>query len=103
MNRESDDDDNDNDSQGTETPRREDTRDDNGEGVDEVGAQDAFIAGMIYALSRKVMPGAPYTPQLVSRSEGTTRDRAITNESQRWRLDECLRWVLPHCLMYAIY
>lgn len=88
-NRESDDDDNDNDSQGTETPRGQEDND--GEGVDEVGAQDAFIAGMIYALSRKIMPGAPYTPLSVSRSETTTRDRPITSESQRWRLDECLR------------
>ncbi|KAF8263735.1 hypothetical protein EI94DRAFT_1740259 [Lactarius quietus] len=30
--------------------------------TDDVGAQDAFIAGMIYALSRRLMPGAPYIP-----------------------------------------
>ncbi|TFK51235.1 hypothetical protein OE88DRAFT_1659082 [Heliocybe sulcata] len=39
----------------------------NAEVIDEVGAQDAFVAGMIYALSRRVLPGAPYTPSAVTR------------------------------------
>ena len=29
---------------------------------DELSAQDAFIAGMIYALSQRILPGAPFTP-----------------------------------------
>ncbi|KAK1217258.1 hypothetical protein PQX77_020107 [Marasmius sp. AFHP31] len=54
--------------------------------VDEVGAQDAFVAGMIYALSRRTLPGPPYTP-------GTAK---VTDNSAnclgKWRLDECLRF-----------
>lgn len=56
--------------------------------VDEVGAQDAFIAGMIYALSRRICPGSPYTP-----SWNGEEDSSSNNESGRWRLDECLRFV----------
>lgn len=59
-------DEDDNDSQGTETPGGEDEDEDV---LDEVGAQDAFVAGMIYALSRKIMPGSPYTPTLASMNE----------------------------------
>ncbi|KAF9036208.1 hypothetical protein BJ165DRAFT_1354887 [Panaeolus papilionaceus] len=55
--------------------------------VDEVGAQDAFIAGMIYALSRRICPGSPYTP-----SWNGEEDSSSNNESGRWRLDECLRF-----------
>ncbi|KAI0776967.1 hypothetical protein BD413DRAFT_524291 [Trametes elegans] len=58
--------------------------------VDEVGAQDAFVAGMMWALSRRLLPGEPYTPSAVS-SDGTTAvdpDR----ERGRWRLEECLRF-----------
>ena len=76
---------NDNDSQGTEVP--EGTKDDV---VDEVGAQDAFVAGMIYSMSRSITPGAPYTP-----SAGGGDVRVNTNSSDaersRWRLDECLK------------
>jgi hypothetical protein len=86
--RRDDDDDNDNDSQGTETPGEED---ENAEEVlDEVGAQDAFVAGMIYALSRKIMPGHPYTPPTASANE-TPSSVIVADERQRWRLDECLR------------
>ncbi|KAF9267743.1 hypothetical protein L218DRAFT_954940 [Marasmius fiardii PR-910] len=52
--------------------------------VDEVGAQDAFVAGMIYGLSRRMLPGAPYTPS--GGRESSNDDRG------RWRLDECLRF-----------
>lgn len=99
--RESDEDDNDNDSQGTETPRQEDTRDDDIEGIDEIGAQDAFVAGMIYALSRKIMPGEPYFPTSVSRNESARMIRPVADDRQRWRLDECLRRVLPIVISYA--
>ncbi|KAJ7593134.1 hypothetical protein C8J56DRAFT_779686 [Mycena floridula] len=71
------------DSQGTEVP--EDT--DDGV-VDEVGAQEAFVAGMIYSLSRKIAPGAPYTPFSGGESSGQSSD----SERGRWRLDECLRF-----------
>ncbi|KAH9010219.1 hypothetical protein EDB84DRAFT_1570699 [Lactarius hengduanensis] len=54
--------------------------------ADDVGAQDAFIAGMIYALSRRVLPGAPYVPGLAGSTE------AQRTEGGRWKLDECLRF-----------
>ncbi|THH15456.1 hypothetical protein EW146_g5023 [Bondarzewia mesenterica] len=57
-----------------------------GPALDEVGAQDAFVAGMIYSLSRKILPGAPYSPGLAG-AEGVAGD-----EVKRWRLDECLRF-----------
>ena len=53
--------------------------------VDDVGAQDAFIAGMIYALSRRLLPGAPYVPGLAVATEPQR------TEGGRWKLDECLR------------
>ena len=58
--------------------------------ADDVGAQDAFIAGMIYALSRRLLPGAPYVPGLAVATE------AQRTEGGRWKLDECLRcaWFL---------
>lgn len=76
----------DNDSQGTETPGTDADLDDGL--VDEVGAQDAFIAGMIYALSRRILPGVPYTPSWSG--EDITAGSAETDRG-RWRLDECLR------------
>ncbi|EEB93156.1 hypothetical protein MPER_08232 [Moniliophthora perniciosa FA553] len=76
-------DDHDTDSQGTEVP---DQDVDDGV-VDEVGAQDAFVAGMIYALSRKIMPGPPYTP-----GGGSNNPLLDPNDRGRWRLDECLRF-----------
>ena len=57
-----------------------------GEGVDEVGAQDAFVAGMMWALARRLLPGEPYTPSAArpgASGEGDQRGR--------WRLEECLR------------
>ncbi|KAF7986500.1 hypothetical protein HWV62_31317 [Athelia sp. TMB] len=79
--------DDDNDSQSTETPgggNKDDV-------LDEVGAQDAFIAGMIYALSRKILPGYPYTPSAASAKESPSTVTVI-DERQKWRLDECLRF-----------
>ena len=52
-----------------------------------VGSQDAFIAGMIYALSWRLLPGAPYTAGLSGSTE------ALRSEGGRWKLDECLRGV----------
>jgi len=81
------DDEDDNDSQGTEVPG--DAEDGDRGVVDEVGAQDAFVAGMIYALSRRIAPGSPYTP-----SAGGENVNVHSAESDRgkWRLDECLRF-----------
>ena len=76
--------DDDNDSQGTETPGGDDI--DDGV-VDEVGAQDAFIAGMIFALSRRIFPGLPYTPSW------SGEDTSGASSEGRWKLDECLRYV----------
>lgn len=61
-----------------------------GEVLDEVGAQDAFVAGMMFALSRRLLPGEPYTPAAV-RDEPTASDGE--RERGRWRLEECLRYV----------
>jgi sugar/nucleoside kinase (ribokinase family) len=73
---------------GPAVPERDGDED---EGVlDEVGAQDAFVAGMIYAMSRRMAPGPTYTP--ASGGEDT-RPNANSSEAERgrWRLDECLR------------
>lgn len=67
-------------------------RGNNNDGVYETGAYDAFIAGMIYALSRRICPGAPYTPSSGGR-EDTESGRMRTDDLRaRWRLDECLRF-----------
>ncbi len=60
-------------------------------------AYEAFMAGMIYALSRRLLPGDPYTPFAV---HGSNRERSDSNQSgdrDLWRLDECLRSVLIYC------
>ena len=77
----------DNDSQGTETPGGGQDVDADVDAVDEVGAQDAFIAGMIYSLSRRICPGSPYTPSWT----GEDANGSSEGERGRWRLDECLR------------
>lgn len=96
-------DDDDNDSQGTEMPSGDHDADDGV--VDEVGAQDAFVAGMIYSLSRRITPGPPYTP---SAGGEDTNGSLPESERGRWRLDECLRYVFgvlcyiiraTHCLL----
>lgn len=51
---------------------------------DEEGAHSAFVAGMIWSLSRRLLPGAPYTPVHAEQKE--------VDVSARWRLDECLRF-----------
>ena len=76
-------DDEDNGSEGTETPGRE--LDDSL--MDDVGAQDAFIAGMIYALTRKIFPGLPYTPAWSGEEVSGS-----ASDTFRWRLDECLKY-----------
>lgn len=55
--------------------------------AEDIGAQDAFIAGMIYALSKRLLPGAPYAPG----QSGSGAAEASRSEDGRWKLDECLR------------
>lgn len=75
--------------------------------VDEVGGQDAFVAGMIYALSRRMLPGEPYTPSAVaSNASDNVQTGGWEPESERgdrwkWRLEECLRSVLL-CLYLSV-
>ncbi|KAI0740157.1 hypothetical protein C8Q76DRAFT_640647 [Earliella scabrosa] len=59
--------------------------------VDEVGAQDAFVAGMMWALSRRLLPGEPYTPSAV-RGDGPAGGTDADGQKGRWRLEECLRF-----------
>lgn len=75
----------DNDSEGTETG--ENVTQDGEDVIDEIGAQEAFIAGMIFALTRKILPGEPYTP----RSSPSTY--SVNDDKGKWRLEECLKWV----------
>ncbi|KAH9939621.1 uncharacterized protein BXZ73DRAFT_75827 [Epithele typhae] len=56
--------------------------------LDEVGAHDAFVAGMMWALTRRLLPGEPYTP--AARQGGS---QALDMDGKgRWRLEECLRF-----------
>ncbi|KAI0247349.1 hypothetical protein BJV78DRAFT_1246192 [Lactifluus subvellereus] len=55
--------------------------------TDDAGALDAFVAGMIYALSRRLLPGVPYMPGLAGPVE------VQRSEGGRWKLNECLRFV----------
>ncbi|KAG8997556.1 hypothetical protein FRB94_007611 [Tulasnella sp. JGI-2019a] len=65
--------------------------DDDDDVIDESGADDAFVAGMIYALSRRVLPHPIYSPSLASTNlKGV--DAGDDLERGRWRLEECLRF-----------
>jgi hypothetical protein len=75
----------DNDSEGTETG--DNVMHDDEDVVDEIGAQEAFIAGMIFALTRKTLPGEPYTPR------SSASGYSINDDKGKWRLEECLKWV----------
>lgn len=57
--------------------------------LDEVATQDAFVAGMIYSLSRRLLPDpiGVYTPGGEARNSRSESDRTL-----RWKLDECLRF-----------
>ncbi|EIN04196.1 hypothetical protein PUNSTDRAFT_76888 [Punctularia strigosozonata HHB-11173 SS5] len=57
------------------------------EAVDDAGAQEAFIAGMIWALSRRLMP-RPVSPWSPIPTTGEPDDADIS----RWRLEECLKF-----------
>lgn len=84
----------DRDSEGTERPGGHG----NDDGiVDEIGPQDAFISGMIYALSRRLCPGLPWTPAWSGEDSSSPED-----DRGRWRLDECLRSVIWCCSEYLL-
>ena len=75
----------DNDSEGTETGDNIAQEDE--DVIDEIGSQEAFIAGMIFALTRKILPGEPYTPR------PSASGYPAKEEKGKWRLEECLKWV----------
>ncbi|KAI5117948.1 hypothetical protein M0805_004713 [Coniferiporia weirii] len=58
---------------------------------DEAAAQDAFIAGMIYSLGQRILPGEPYTPSAASyvQAYGTG---SLDIDRGRWKLEDCLRF-----------
>lgn len=68
--------------------------------ADEVGASDAFIAGMMYALTRRMLPGEPYTPSAIRKEKDGSKSTGVsmgTNSTDaalgfKWRLEECLRY-----------
>lgn len=62
--------------------------------LDEEGAHAAFVAGMIWALSRRLLPGPPYTPENHNNSNEDRKDGNVGDLGVRWRLDECLRYGL---------
>lgn len=74
---------------GRQTPQPERGREVE-EDLDEEGAHVAFVAGMIWALSRRVLPGPPYVPGLGPDGDATGKEGA-TDVGIRWRLEECLR------------
>lgn len=82
--------DHDDDERGSQDTER--GRDDSNDVIDEVGAHDAFIAGMVYALSRRICPGAPYTPSAGGRDNSDGMRKPNDDVRVRWRLDECLRF-----------
>ncbi|KZP00971.1 hypothetical protein CALVIDRAFT_533296 [Calocera viscosa TUFC12733] len=54
--------------------------------MDLSGTGEAFIAGMIYSLTRRLLPGLPYTPSDEEYTPTADEDKG------RWRLEECLRF-----------
>ncbi|KLO06880.1 hypothetical protein SCHPADRAFT_945727 [Schizopora paradoxa] len=58
---------------------------------DELAAQDAFVAGMIYALGQRVLPGSPFTPSAASYAHAYTTAAGELDKG-RWRLEDCLRF-----------
>lgn len=90
------DDDGDRDSQGTATGKAvmngKSKAKKDGEVRDEVAAQDAFVAGMIYSLGQRILPGAPYTPSATP--YGQVYGAGAGNldlDRGRWKLEDCLR------------
>ena len=59
------------------------------EAYDEASAQDAFMAGMIFTLGQRILPGSPYTPttSYATQNNGAGADL----DKGKWRLEDCLR------------
>ncbi|KAF8321361.1 hypothetical protein DL93DRAFT_2163634 [Clavulina sp. PMI_390] len=97
------------------SPRSSSRPTEDDEELDETEADDSFIAGMIFALSRRILPGLPYSPARPPPPPPTTSSRPGTSGGRttlkptdipsppaatintplyegRWRLDECLRF-----------
>lgn len=68
--------------QGSTKPKKKEVR-------DEPGAQDAFIAGMIYALGQRILPGSPFTPSAAAYAHAYTSGGEL--DKGRWKLEDCLR------------
>lgn len=56
---------------------------------DEASAQDAFMAGMIFTLGQRILPGYPYTP--VTSYIGQNNGAGTDLDRGKWRLEDCLR------------
>jgi len=80
----------------------EDDDGDDDDVIDESGADDAFVAGMIFALSRRVLPNPTYSPIAAPTSNNNKSTLPYLSrpspaveddlEKGRWRLEECLRF-----------
>lgn len=80
--------------------------------VDPVGAHEAFVAGMIFALSQRILPGRPYTREDATKTHNTQAlipsgsvgadvlPGGSGGGSGRWRLEECLRCVFSLLLYF---
>ena len=84
--------DGDGDGDGRQTPQPEERAQEEEE-LDEEGAHAAFVAGMIWALSRRVLPGPPYVPGPGPDGPEAKAKDGAADLGIRWRLDECLRCV----------
>ena len=58
---------------------------------DELAAQDAFIAGMIFALSQIIVPGPPYAPNTAPYAQMYNSGLGLDDRG-KWRLEDCLRF-----------
>jgi hypothetical protein len=63
------------------------------EALDAVGAQDAFTAGMMFALSRRALPSLRYSPPVphLAAAEDQAQEKGAAEDGV-WKLDECLRF-----------
>ncbi|KAH7104178.1 hypothetical protein BKA62DRAFT_496988 [Auriculariales sp. MPI-PUGE-AT-0066] len=52
--------------------------------ADETGAHAAFVAGMLFALSKRILPGAPFTPHADASS--------WHSREGYWRMEDCLKY-----------